>query len=101
MERKQKITETIDFSGETDGVAGWTRLESEEETLENYAQYLGREQTKNKEKKMKKFVFLYYGYDEPTQEVMEAWGKWFASIGDKMVDSGHSQIGIGGETMRW
>ena len=38
---------------------------------------------------MKKFVFLTYGYREPTQEIMEAWGKWFASIGDKMVDSGN------------
>ena len=38
---------------------------------------------------MKKFVFLCYGYSEPTQEVMEAWGKWFASIGNKMVDPGN------------
>ena len=38
---------------------------------------------------MKKFIFLCYGYSEPTQEVMEAWGKWFASIGDKMVDPGN------------
>ena len=38
---------------------------------------------------MKKFVFLHYGYETPTQEIMDAWGKWFASIGDKIVDSGN------------
>ena len=45
---------------------------------------------------MKKFVILSYGYSEPTQEVMEAWGKWFASIGDKMVDPGNP-LGSGRE----
>ena len=45
---------------------------------------------------MKKFILLTYGYSEPTQEVMEAWGKWFASIGDKMVDPG-SPLGSGRE----
>ncbi len=38
---------------------------------------------------MKKFVFLYYGFGEPTKENKEAWGKWFASVGDKFVDSGN------------
>jgi hypothetical protein len=37
---------------------------------------------------MKKFVFLSYGYETPTQEIMNAWSNWFASIGDKLVDSG-------------
>ncbi|GMQ78481.1 MAG: hypothetical protein BMS9Abin02_0995 [Anaerolineae bacterium] len=37
---------------------------------------------------MKKFVLLSYGFETPTQEIMDAWGNWFASIGDKMVDSG-------------
>jgi hypothetical protein len=37
---------------------------------------------------MKKFVLLHYGFEAPTPQVMEAWGKWFASIADKMVDSG-------------
>ena len=36
---------------------------------------------------MKKFVLLHYGYVTPTPEIMEAWGNWFASIGDKMVDA--------------
>ena len=48
---------------------------------------------------MKKFMLLTYGYGEPTQEVMEAWGKWFASIGDKMVDPG-SPLGPGREISR-
>ena len=48
---------------------------------------------------MKKFMLLTYGYSEPTQEVMEAWGKWFASIGDKMVDPG-SPLGPGREISR-
>lgn len=38
---------------------------------------------------MKKFILLTYGYETPTQEIMEAWGKWFASIGNKMVDPGN------------
>jgi hypothetical protein len=31
---------------------------------------------------MKKFVIFHYGFEMPTQEIMDAWGKWFASIGD-------------------
>ena len=38
---------------------------------------------------MKKFVLLAYGYEAPTPEVMDAWSKWFESIGDKMVDVGN------------
>ncbi len=37
---------------------------------------------------MKKFLFLHYGFEPPTQEIMDAWNNWFASIGDKMVDRG-------------
>ncbi len=37
---------------------------------------------------MKKFLFLHYGFETPTKEIEEAWGKWFASIADKIVDSG-------------
>jgi hypothetical protein len=36
---------------------------------------------------MKKFVFLYYGYETPTQEIMDAWNNWFASLGDKLVEN--------------
>ncbi len=38
---------------------------------------------------MKKFVFLYFGFERPTQEIKDAWSNWFASIGDKLVDSGN------------
>ena len=38
---------------------------------------------------MKKFVFLHYGFVTPTSEIGQAWGNWFESIGDKIVDSGN------------
>ncbi|MDH3260504.1 MAG: hypothetical protein OEM81_14120 [Acidimicrobiia bacterium] len=38
---------------------------------------------------MKKFVFLYYGYAEPTQETMDAWMAWFGTVGEHLVDSGN------------
>ena len=38
---------------------------------------------------MKKFLFLTYGFENPTPEIMGAWGKWFESFADKMTDSGH------------
>ncbi len=39
---------------------------------------------------MKKFIFLYVGHtDNQTPEMNEAWGKWFQSFGDKIVDSGN------------
>ena len=37
---------------------------------------------------MKKFMFLHFGFEKPTPEIMEAWKKWFASIADKQVDQG-------------
>ncbi len=37
---------------------------------------------------MKKFMFLHFGFEKPTPEIMEAWGKWFESIADKQVDQG-------------
>jgi hypothetical protein len=41
---------------------------------------------------MKKFVFLYMGQaqtEAPTAEGMKAWGDWFASVGEHLVDSGN------------
>jgi len=38
---------------------------------------------------MKKFLFLYKGYQTPTPEIGEAWMTWFADVGDRMVDSGN------------
>lgn len=48
---------------------------------------------------MKKFVIFHYGFESPTQEIMDAWSKWFESIGDKMVDPG-SPLGPGKEISR-
>lgn len=45
---------------------------------------------------MKKFVIFHYGFEMPTPEIMEEWSKWFASLGDKMVDPG-SPLGSGRE----
>ena len=37
---------------------------------------------------MKKFVFLHYGFEKPTPEIMAAWGKWFESMKDNIIDMG-------------
>ncbi len=37
---------------------------------------------------MKKFVFLHYGFEKPTPGIMAAWGKWFDSIKDNIIDMG-------------
>ena len=33
-------------------------------------------------------MFLHYGFEKPTPEIMNVWGKWFEFIGDNMVDKG-------------
>lgn len=38
---------------------------------------------------MKTFVFLTYGFEKPTPEIMAAWGAWFESIKDNIVEKGH------------
>ncbi len=38
-------------------------------------------------------MILHYGFEKPTPEIMAAWGKWFESIADKMVDQGGSSGG--------
>jgi hypothetical protein len=37
---------------------------------------------------VKRFMFLHYGFETPTPEIEEAWGRWFGSISDRMVDAG-------------
>ena len=37
---------------------------------------------------MEKFMFLHIGFENPTPEIMEAWGKWFQSIADKQIGQG-------------
>ena len=36
---------------------------------------------------MKKFVFMHFGFEKPTPEIMEAWGAWFKSVADKTVEN--------------
>jgi hypothetical protein len=61
---------------------------------------------------MKKFLFLYKGYEPPTPEIGAAWMEWFAGVGDKLADSGNPmtagvevspdgvrQLEIGSETL--
>jgi len=38
---------------------------------------------------VKKFVFLTYGFEKPTPEIMAAWGNWFESIKGNIIDKGH------------
>jgi hypothetical protein len=45
--------------------------------------------TTKKERDVKNYLLLHYGFEKPTPEIMEAWGKWFESIADKTVDRGH------------
>ena len=37
---------------------------------------------------MKKFMLLHFGFEKPTPEIMAAWGQWFESVADKIVDQG-------------
>ncbi len=37
---------------------------------------------------MKKFMLLHVGFEQPTPEIMRAWGEWFESIADRQVDQG-------------
>lgn len=38
---------------------------------------------------MKKFMLLHYGFVTPTPEIGKAWGAWFESIADSIVDGGN------------
>jgi hypothetical protein len=43
---------------------------------------------------VKKFVLLHYGFEKPTPEIMAAWGKWFESMKDRIIDmGGHFRAG--------
>lgn len=37
---------------------------------------------------MKRFMYLHFGFEEPTPEVMKGWMAWFESIADRQVDQG-------------
>ena len=38
---------------------------------------------------MNKYMFLYYGFWTPTQEMKDAWGEWFGTFGHKIIDGGN------------
>ncbi len=37
---------------------------------------------------MKKFMFLHFGFETPTPEIMTAWKAWFESIADVQIEQG-------------
>jgi len=45
---------------------------------------------------MKKFVFLFVGFTQPTPEIMQSWMQWFKSVEDKAADMGN-RLGQGKE----
>jgi hypothetical protein len=36
---------------------------------------------------MKKFMLLHIGFEEPTPEIMAAWGAWFKTVGPHTVEN--------------
>lgn len=42
---------------------------------------------------MNKYMLLHFGFEKPTPEIMEAWGKWFAQIADRTVENGGLRSG--------
>jgi hypothetical protein len=47
----------------------------------------------NKEREMKRFVFLHCGFERLTPELMEAWEAWFESVADETVEN----VGFSGD----
>jgi hypothetical protein len=41
-----------------------------------------------KEPTMKQFMFLHFGFEKPTPEIMKAWQAWFASIAEAQTGQG-------------
>ena len=37
---------------------------------------------------MNKYMLLHFGFEKPTPEIMEAWGRWFESVSDRTVEHG-------------
>lgn len=48
---------------------------------------------------MKKFVFLFKGFEQPTPEIMESWMNWFKVVEDKVADMGNG-LSMGREITR-
>ncbi len=43
----------------------------------------------NSDTPMKKFMYLHYGFEKPSPEIMAAWRAWFESVDARMVDKAH------------
>jgi hypothetical protein len=41
-----------------------------------------------KESALKQFMFLHFGFEKPTPEIMKAWQAWFASIAEAQIGQG-------------
>ena len=37
---------------------------------------------------MKRFMLLHVGFEQPTPEIMAAWGRWFEAVADRSVQHG-------------
>jgi hypothetical protein len=48
----------------------------------------GAWQPAGKESEMKRFMLLHVGFEQPSAEIMAAWGRWFDSIADHSVENG-------------
>ena len=42
---------------------------------------------------MNKYMLLHFGFEKPTPEIMEAWGKWFAEVADRTLENGGLRSG--------
>ena len=38
--------------------------------------------------RLKKFVLLHYGFEPPTQDIMNSWNNWFKTIEERLVETG-------------
>lgn len=55
---------------------------------------------------MKRFMFLHFGFEKPTPEIMAAWKAWFESIADRQVAqagfaTGREITGEGARDLPW
>jgi len=41
---------------------------------------------------MKKYIFLHFGFERPTSEIMSAWKAWFESIAERQLGQGVSLV---------
>jgi hypothetical protein len=46
-----------------------------------------------KERFMKNYLILHYGFEKPTNEEMGEWNKWFEMIKDIEIEKGHLPVG--------